>query len=464
MESIVILGAGSFGGSIAEHLAPDHNVTVVDQDDGKLDDLRARVDARFIAGAAESPSILAKAGCEEADAILAVTSNDIVNLSACYICSTVFDVSATSIRIARIRNRELSSNKELVEAFGVTDAYNTEDLISEAIKGVVEFGARKVLRYWGDRANIVLVPVRRSDDFVGLSLQEWYAANPTSSFRVAAVHRGRTKRVVPADNDTKIKDGDELVIITKDKDVMEAINPSRSKEQIDSSKVFIGGGGTIGEAIAAKLERDYNVTLIEPDQARCAALVRSLDTTVVNTGDPTDVSVLRSEDIENANFYCAVTENDEINIMSALLAKQQGCDKVVVLINRNAYQTVLEQHSMDSVISPSETTVGTLLTALSNRSYNRIQPVDEAGGHMLEFTVQPESRLSGQAFNAIQWPPNAIPIAVGVPLEADAPDGARKLMFSDSNATLKGGENVIVYVIDKNNATLNELVDIPFFV
>ena len=159
-----------------------------------------------------------------------------------------------------------------------------------------------------------------------------------------------------------------------------------------------------------------------------------------------------------------MTENDEINIMSALLAKQQGCDKVVVLINRNAYQNVLEQHSMDSVISPSETTVGTLLTALSSRSYNRIQPVDESGGHMLEFTVQPESKLAGQAFDAIQWPANAIPIAVGVPLEADDPDGARKLMFSDSTATLKGGENVIVYVIDKNNATLNELVDIPFFV
>ena len=463
MENIVILGAGSFGGSIAEHLAVDHMVTVVDQDDSKLDKLRARVDARFIVGSAESPSVLAKAGCEEADAILAVTSNDIVNLSACYISSTVFDLSVSSIRIARIRNRELSTNKELIEAFSVTDAYNTEDLISEAIKGVVEFGARKVMRYWDNRANVVLVPVRRTDSFIGLTMKEWYKINPDCEFRVAAVHRGRDKRVVAVDGETKIKADDELVVITKDKDVMDAINPGRASENIDSSKVFIGGGGTIGEAVAAKLEREFNVTLIEPSQARCAALVRSLNSTVVNTGDPTDVNVLRSEDIENANFYCAVTENDEINIMSALLAKQQGCDKVVVLINRNAYQTVLEQHNMDAVISPSETTVGTLLTALSSRSYNRIQPVDESGGHLLEFNVHEKSKISGQAFNAIQWPDNIVPIAAGVSLEASDPDPARKLVFTDSSAVLQGGESVIAYVIDKNNATLNDLVDIPYF-
>ena len=458
MDRIVVLGAGSFGGSIAEVLAKEHLVTVVDVDSEKLNILRPRVDARFIAGEAQSPSILTKAGCEEADAILAVTASDVVNLSACHICNTLFGESGKATRIARIRNREISEDRNLLDAFGVSQAYNTEDLVSEAVSNVIEFvGARKVHRFFGGDTNIMLIKVRASDASVGKKIGEWQSSDPDLSFRVIALQRGeKITRPLP---ETRISKDDELLVVSRSNDCIKAINLHKKDSDLLSNKVFIAGGGTIGEAIAARLEDHYNVTLIEPDPARCARLVQNLGSTLVDNGDPTDASMLRSEDIEHALYFCAVTEKDEVNIMSALLAKQLGCEKTAVLVNRNAYQQVLLDHEMDTVISPSEITVGTLLRAIGERRREQIHAMNELGAHLLEFTVMEGSVIEGTNFADVQWPKNVIPCAFG-----RSGNGSYKGNMPDSDDSLESDDRVIVFVTDRNNNTLNELVDLPFYV
>ena len=462
MDKIVILGAGSFGGSIAEALAEENMVTVVDRDAEKLNRLRSRIDARFIAGLAESPTTLEKAGCEDADAILAVTADDVVNLAVCRICFTLYGHSEKATRIARIRNQELSENKELLESFGVSEAYNTEDLISEAVAGVIEFnGARKVHKYWHGLMNILLVKVLNDDPCVGLDTSAWYAAHPDLHFRVIAIHRDSSiVRIAPG---VTIQGNDELFLASRGRDAIEVINAHRPGAQDTPRKIFVGGGGTIGEAIASKLEKDYHVTLIEPDPIRCATLVQNLSSTLVDTGDPTDSSMLKSEDIEHAYYFCAVTERDEENIISALLAKQLGCTRTAVLINRNAYQKVLLDHDMDTVISPSEITVGILLKAISDRKRERIQAIGELGAHVLELTVQTNAELAGMMLNKVEWPANIIPCVLGNAPDPESNNGPLTVHFPDSDHMIAAGDHIIVYVTDKNNNTLNKLLDIPFY-
>lgn len=457
MDRIVVFGAGSFGGSIAEVLAKEHLVTIVDQDPEQLNVLRPRLDARFIAGDAQTPSILTRAGCDEADAILAVTSTDAVNLSVCHICNIMFGESGKTTRIARIRDREISDNRELLDAFGVSQSYNTEELIAEAVENVIEFvGARKVHRFFGGKTNIMLVRVLPGDTFIGKNIASWEKADPDLEFRVIAIHR--RDEIMSASGETRISEGDDLLIVSRANDCIHAVNHNRADTNLDSRKVFIGGGGTIGEAIAKRLEGGYQVTLIEPDAARCAHLMQNLGSTLVDNGDPTDASMLRGEDIEHALYYCAVTEQDEVNIMSALLAKQLGCSKTAVLVNRNAYQQVLLDHEMDTVISPSEITVGTLLRAIGERRREQIHALNEDGAHLLEFSVQAKSAIEGTIAREVQWPDNVIPCAFGRP-----DNGGFKVFMPDSDEAIDEGDRGIVFLTDRDNNTLNQILDLPFY-
>ena len=461
MNRIVIIGAGSFGGSIAELLAKDSSVTVVDNDAERIAKIRTRIDARFIVGSAETPSVLEKAGCAQADAIIAVTSNDIVNLSVCHICKTLFTHGDSIIRIARIRNHELSNNETILESFGVTEAYNTEDLISDAMVGVLDFfGASRVQKYWSEKAIVLLLKVTALYEINNKTIKEFYAENPNYSFNIIAIHR--KNEIIKVTAETKIFDNDELLVVSRSKDIIHALN--HDKVDMKSAKIFIAGGGNIGESIAKKSEANYNVTLIEPSQSLCAKLVQNLNATIVDQGDPTDVNILRSEDIEHAYYFCAVTENDEVNIMSALLAKQLGCKKTAVLVNRNHYQKVLLDHDMDTVISPSEITVGTILKALHERERNRIQAIDEAGAHILETTIREKAKIEGKKFNEINWPENVIPCALGsVVIKDNEITNEFNLHFNHSDEVVKAGDCIIVYVTDQHNSTINDLTDIPFY-
>ena len=457
----MVLGAGSFGSSIAELLSrkDDKLVTVVDSDADKLTQLRPRIDARFIAGNAETPKVLEKAGCEDADAILAVTSDDAINLTACHICKTMYGEKGTTARIARIRNHEISGDGKILDAFGITEAYNPEELISTAVADVVEFlCARKVIRFWGGMTNLLQVMVKKGDPLVGTAPSHWESEDPELSFRVVAVSRGGVPMAV--NGDTVIQGGDDLMVATRSTDFVAAVNKRRGDAKVALRKVLVAGGGTIGHAIAKRLEEDYFVTLIEPDEAKCSQLVQTLGSTLVNAGDPSDPTMLRSEDVEHATYFCAVTDLDEINIMSALQAKQLGCDRTAVLINRDAYQQVLLKHEIDTVISPSEITVGILLRAINERKRSSFHAVNEGQSQIVEFTVQEGSEIAGTPFDEVPWPDNIIPCALGkAPITHHVPP-----ILSGMGGLVERDDRVIVYVTDGQGSTLNKLVDLPFYV
>lgn len=476
MSKIVIIGAGSIGGSVAEELAADHEVTVIDRNGELLNRLRERMDARFLTGSADSPELLRRAGCDEADIVLAVTESDLTNLAASRICQSLFDTDEISTRIIRIRNRALATDESLLEAFGVTIPYNPEEFIAASISGAVHHpGTSKMIECCSGAVRAALVDIDQSNAWVGKTLTDLYSRKPNLEFQVCAIRRGG--RFVDDDPTVKLAAGDDLLLISRPADLFGAVRLLCSEEE-RTVRVFIAGGGHIGLALAAKLERDFSVTLVEPDSARCALLAQELASTLVLEADPTDGAALRAEDIEHSHYFCAVTATDEINIMSALLAKQLGCAHAAVLANRLSFQEVLRSNGMDMVVSPSEITSGILQRELQARSYTIIHQVGASAGTLVEIQVVKDAMLVDKEFKQIEWPDNVLPCAlvkkfVGgkelspVQLLRQRVLGSQEqlhppLHFPNSDAVIEEGDTCLLYVRDSNLATLQTLADAPY--
>ena len=211
--------------------------------------------------------------------------------------------------------------------------------------------------------------------------------------------------------------------------------------------------------------------MLEPDPDRCETLAHDLTTTLVTVADPTVESVLRNEDVENGHYFCAVSESDEVNIMSALIARKINCRHAAVLINRHAYQSVLSGIKMDMVVSPSEITIGILLNHLSVRSYFEPTVIDEHATNLTIFQVQPGSKIQNQTLSEVDWPDNVLPCALlrsaagdnGLPLVQQKGSAAIQIFFPDSKVSIDEGDYCVVYVKDANIDTLTELADLPYF-
>ncbi len=463
----MILGAGSIGGSVAEHLAQENEVTLIDRNAEVITNMRSRFDARFIIGSIESPQVLEKAGCEEADVVLAVTEHDVTNLAACFICKTLFDPGDACARIARIRNRGLAEHKELLQAFGVTVSYDPEDSIAEAIASAVGMpGVSRLVHYASRQLAIAEVRIREQDISSQNKLSDFISHSRELGYYLVAIRRGDL--TLPATESLHLQVDDSVILAAKAKNMAKTIMLLRNEQQL-STKVFIAGGGQIGRALAAKLEDDYAVTLLEPDAERCKILAHELGTTLVTAADPTVEEVLRSEDVENGHFFCAVSEKDEVNIMSALIAKKLNCKHAAVLINRHAYQAVLSGIKMDMVVSPSEVTISILLQRLSSRSYFDPIVIDEQVTNLTMFPVQRSSKIQGQTMAQVNWPDNTLPCALLRDVPEDKPSlvsealPAVQIYFPDSEVSIEPGDRCIVYVKDANIDTLTELADLPYF-
>ncbi|MBF2735174.1 MAG: NAD-binding protein [Betaproteobacteria bacterium AqS2] len=462
-DRIVILGAGRFGGSIAESLAKTKAIlTIVDVDPDNVSALRDRnIDARFLTGDATSPALLRKAGCEDADAILALTNHDITNLAACHICSTLFE-SSRAVRIAKLGSQELVADRELLAKFGVTLGYNPEEMVAEEFVKILQFtGTRAVHSYWNNSVNVFVIGVGEDDGLAGRTLAELRGAGDPKAFRVAAAIRDREH--LPVADELALREQDELVVVSQRDEGISAVNRLRGDQRSDSRKVFIAGGTTVGRAIAQRIESRYSVTMIEPSQTACAEMIQHLNQTVVDHGNPTDANILRNENIEDAYYFCAVTGRDEENILSALLAKDMGCRKAAVLVQQNSYNDVLFHHRIDTVLSPANITIGTMLKEMSERSRESIQHVGDHGAQLVEFSVNDQAPIVGSAFAGIDWPANVVPCVLSSRSKRDG-GGRASQLFADSQQVVKAGDRIIVYVTDGDSRSVNRLLDVPFYV
>ncbi|MDD4978216.1 MAG: Trk system potassium transporter TrkA [Gallionella sp.] len=438
---ILILGAGQVGSTVAESLVSEANdITVVDSDGVKLQQLQDRLDLRTLTGNASHPSVLEQAGIADSDMLLAVTQSDEVNMLACKIAASLYN---TPTRIARIRATEFLERPEVFnqDNFCVDFSICPEQILTNYITKLIEFPeALQVLEFSRKRASLVAVKAFEGGPLVGNPLSFLRSHMPQIDTRVAAIFR-KDGAIMPT-GDTVVEDGDEIFFIAATKNIRSVLSEMRRMDK-PSKRVMIVGGGNIGRRLAKALERDYQVKLIEYNKKSCAKLAEELTKTLVLNGDGTDEKLMMQEHVEDVDVFCALTNDDENNIMSALLAKQGGARKVIALINRSAYVDLVQGGKIDIALSPAQITIGSLLAYVRQGDVAAVHSLRRGVAEALELVVHGDrksSRVVGRRIDEIELPPGT---TIGALVRGE------EVIMGHRDVVIEADDHVIVFVIDK---------------
>ncbi len=438
---IIILGAGQVGSSVAANLVSEANdITVVDTNQDLLQNLQDRFDLRTVCGEASHPEVLRRAGAEDADMILAVTNSDETNMVACQVAYTLFH---TPTKIARVRSNEYLSHPQLFanDALPVDFLISPDQAVTDYIQRLIEYpGALQVLDFAHGKVRLVAVRAYHDGPLVGRELRTLREHMPGVQTRVAAIFR-RDAPIVPEGN-TVIEVDDEVFFIAASKDIRAVMGELR---RLDSpiKRVMIAGGGNIGKRLAKALESNYQIKVIEHNQKRARALSEELKKAIVLLGDATDEDLLREENIEATDIFCALTNDDEDNILSAMLAKRLGARKVMALINRSAYVDLVESGTIDIAISPHQAMIGSLLAHVRRGDVAAVHSLRRGAAEALEAVAHGDrksSKVVGRAIQDIKLPPGA---SIGAMLRGD------EVIIAHHDTVIEAEDHVILFLVDK---------------
>lgn len=453
---IIILGAGRVGASVAESLCSEANdITIVDTDAARLKLLQDRLDLRTVVGNAAHPATLAQAGAADADLIFAVTRSDETNLVACKLAAKLFNAP---MRVARIRAADYLAHPEIFspDCLAVDHAICPEQIITDYIVKLIEFPeALQVLEFADGKVSLVAVRAFHGGPMVGHELQEIRSHMPNVETRVAAIFRQDTP-IVP-EGRTVIEAGDEVFFIAATENIRDAMRELRRMDK-PIRRVMIGGGGNIGRRLALALEANYQVKVIEHSKPNAERLAAELRHALVLAGDATDEELLETENVGEMDLYCAVTNDDENNIMSALLAKRMGARKVVALINRSAYVNLLQAGQIDIAISPAQAVIGTLLARVRRGDCVAVHSLRRGAAEALELIAHGDyksSRVVGRRVEEISLPKGSTIAAIvrrhqrtgsgGEPAGA----GEAQVIIAHHDTVIEPDDHVIVFVVNK---------------
>ena len=440
---IIILGAGQVGSSVAQNLSSEANdITVVDTQAAVLQDLQDRLDIRTITGVASYPEVLVRAGAEDADMILAVTNSDEINMIACQVAYTLFH---TPIKIARVRAREYHRYSKLFsqEALPIDVLISPEQLVTDYIQRLVEHpGALQVLDFAGGRIRLVVVRAVQGGALVGHELRELRQHMPGIEARVAAIFR-KGGAILP-EGDTVIEEDDEVFFLAAPKHIRAVTSELRVLDK-PVRRVMIAGGGNIGLRLAQAIENRYQVKLIECNPDIAKRLSEQLDKTIVLLGDAADEELLVEENIENTDVFCALTNDEEANILSSMLAKRMGARKVMSLINRASYVDLVQSEAIDIAISPQQATIGSLLTHVRRGDVVVVHSLRRGAAEAIEAVAHGNhdtSKVVGRAIEDIKLPPGT---TIGAVVRGD------KVIIAHHDTVIESEDHVILFMVDKRH-------------
>lgn len=439
---IVILGGGQVGGTLAENLVgEDNDITVVDTDLARLTELAETNDIRTVQGYASHPRVLRNAGVEDADMLIAVTPSDETNMMACQIAYTLFK---TPQRIARIRSEAYIDFKDRLfhkDDVPVEHIISPEQQVTHYIKRLVDYpGALQVMEFAGGRASLVAVKAYYGGKLVGHAISSLKEHMPNVETRVAAIFR-QGKAIKPMGT-TIIEAGDEVFFIT-DTRYVRMVMEEMQKLEHQYRRVMIAGGGNVGAGLARMLEENHHVKLIEHNSERAELLNEQLRHTTILQGDASDARLLSDEHIEDVDVFIAVTNDDEANIMSAMLAKKMGAKKTMVLIQRQAYVDLVQDNVIDIAISPQRATVSALLSLIRKGDIVNAYSLRKGAAEAIEAIAHGDEKTSkvvGKVISEIKLPPGT---TIGAIVRG------HEVMIAHDDTMLQADDHVILFLVDK---------------
>jgi len=449
---IIILGAGRVGASVAESLASEANdITLIDTDPVRVAELQDRFDLRGLVGNALLPSVLREAGAADADLLIAVTATDETNLVACKIAADVFNVP---MRIARVRNVELQEHPELTgeQGFRVSHTIWPEGSVTDMVLRLIEQPeALQVLDFADGKAQLIAVRAYAGGPLVSHPIHDLRKHIPNVDTRIVAIFRN--DRSIPCEGATTIEPGDEVFFLAATEHIRTVMAELRRMDR-PVRRVLLAGGGNIGLRLArvldsgAALSASCNVRIIEANKRRCEYLASQLSpAALVLHGDATDEELLIAEGVADADLFVALTNDDENNIMSALLAKRLGARRTIALINRKSYGDLMQGGQIDIAISPSHATLSALLKHVRRGDVIAAHSLRRGAAEALEVIAHGDARSSrvvGRKIGEIELPKGAI---IGALVRGQG-EAARVLM-GHHDIVIQPEDHLILFVANR---------------
>ena len=415
---IIILGAGRVGQSAAASLVSEHNdITVIDTDAARLRELESRLDLRGVVGSGIDPKVLAEAGARDTDLLIACAAQDETNLVCAKVAQMQFNVPQC---VARVRTSGFEDGSALLsrEGFAVDHILCPEDSLVRYIAKLVEYpGALQVREFAGGRACLVSARARAGAPAVGLEIRHLREQMPEVAVRIVAIYRrfpDEPDRFVPCDGTTRIEPGDEVFALAgmqRVRQVLAALRLRAGQPPRVVKRIMMAGGGVVSERLARLLAEQperFHIKIVEPGQERSVALASSLpEQVLVLQGETSDEELLAEEGIEEVDFFLALSDDDENNIMSCLLAKRMGARRVLALIHRQAYAELMHGTQIDIALSPAQAMLGELLAYTRRGDVQAVHSLRRGVAEALEIVARGDrksSRVVGRKVSDLQLP------------------------------------------------------------
>ncbi|MDP1603687.1 MAG: Trk system potassium transporter TrkA [Legionella sp.] len=438
---IVILGAGQVGGTLAQNLASENNdITLVDLNEPRLRELQHRLDIQTVHGNASYPAVLITAGIEQADMLIAVTDSDEINMMGCQIAYSLF---RTPMKIARIRSQHYYNYPQLFQNdhVPVDVCISPEKLVTDHIEHLIDFpGAAQVLDFADGKVLIVTIKPLPGGVMVGKTVKSLREHLNHIEFRIMAIFRDNLT-IEPTDNgEIYVND---LVLLVATPEAIQEVLIALGRFPHPNRRIIIAGGGHIGAALAQSLEQKYRIKVIDRSLKRAHELATQLHKGTVLQGDIADKDLLLNENIEFTDVFCAVTNDDEANIMSCLQAKRLGARHVMALVNRNAYVDLIEDSTIDQAISPQLITIGFILTKLRGGNMVKIHRLLHAEAEAIELITHGDeetSQVVGRQLSELELPP-------GCSIAAIVRDN--KVTIATPELVLASGDHVVLLLLQR---------------
>lgn len=431
---VIICGAGQVGYNIAQYLAGQNNdVTVIDRSAQLIRKISELLDVQAIEGHASDPFLLEQAGAADADLLIAVTISDEVNMVACQIAHSLFHVPT---KIARIRNRSYQapewSDLFTRENLPIDVIISPEMEVAEAIYRRLEVpGAFDTIPFAEERVRVLGMWLDEHCPVVDTPLRQLTELFPDLRVRVLAILR--SGRLFVPTSDDRMGVGDGVYIAVEASQVPRAMGVFGHQEE-SARRIVIIGGGSVGLFLAECLEERaprVHVKMIEIDEERAAFAADRMSRTVVLHGSALDIEVLREAGVADTETVVAVTNEDEVNILSTLLAKQHGARRAIALINNRVYAPLTASLGIDVRVDPREMTVSTILRHIRRGRIRDLHSILDGAAEIIEAEALETSVLAGKTLRQAKLPHGVVIGAIVRGHEVIIPRGTTEFRAGD---------------------------------
>lgn len=445
---ILIAGAGEVGFELSKVLSEEHHdVTVMDERQKCLQRVIENLDVLTVEGNATSPNALVEGGAKEADMMVAVTSVDEVNIIACMMAKRL----GVKTAIARVRNDELSRKGAPItpSELGIDVLIHPEESAATEIHQLVKrASASDVVSLAEDKVQLVGIRIEKGAEITGQTLAELAKKYSGETYRIVAISR-RGTTILPKGHN-RIMELDHLFIISKTEGIKTLVAAAGHKD-VPLHRIMIAGGSNVGRILAKKLSDDkqnWEIKLIEPDKEIATALANELRDVLVLHGNPTDPNLLAVEGIQDMDAFISVTEDEESNIISALMAKHLKVKKTVALVSKSQYVPLSQTIGIDAIVNVKASATDEIHRNIRQGTMLKVKALQGIEAEIIEVVAGKKCGILNKPIQEISFPGGMV---IGAILRNSTVE------IATGSSIIREGDRVIVFVQPKAIPKVEEL-------